>query len=344
VAVVGGGYAGLSAAIQLGRLNRSVVVIDSHMSRALWQQHNWNFPSVQPGMRSVSIRAAMRYQAVNTGKVNLVNGYVLNVERSPFDGVFLLDVRPPISADSCSGESCNLRRKEDMFLAVQAGEFQPMMQSTWQAKTVIWATGVSDVWPEFEGRDECIGKSLFHCTLCDGMQAKDKDVVIVSAAAEFDDEAFDFARCLAPFQPSKIQIIIRGRKFHILEGLDVKRVRDWFADDNKDGVQWFAKDGQIEYLQINIGSSNWNVYGDVFFSIHKKLPRTEALFSTGVLMNDEGYIVTEPNGAVKGFNYPWPGFFAAGDVREDMPHQVSAAVHTGQMTASAANYYLLKEG
>jgi thioredoxin reductase (NADPH) len=47
------------------------------------------------------------------------------------------------------------------------------------ARTVILATGVFGHFPEFPGRDECVGRSLFWCIHCDGYESIDRVVGVV---------------------------------------------------------------------------------------------------------------------------------------------------------------------
>jgi thioredoxin reductase (NADPH) len=152
VLVLGGGPAGLSAALNLARLDRSVILVDGGRGRSTHRQVNRNylgFPQDVSArrLRQLGLRQLKKYPhvAVRPGKVE------------------------------------QLARAGALFLA--SGQFGSV---TGQA--VILATGVLDHYPHFPGWERYVGRSMFWCIACDGYEAKGKRVVIVgtddSAAAE----------------------------------------------------------------------------------------------------------------------------------------------------------------
>ena len=65
--VVGGGPAGLAAAIQLGRLRRSCVVVDDNAGRSLWSQVTRNHLGFPDGVTAADLRLLGQRQAVAYG-------------------------------------------------------------------------------------------------------------------------------------------------------------------------------------------------------------------------------------------------------------------------------------
>src|SRR5881394_3071669 len=65
--VVGGGMAGLSAAIYLGRAQRQTLVIDSAKSMAKWEPHVQNYLGFPKGISGKSLLARGRQQAKRYG-------------------------------------------------------------------------------------------------------------------------------------------------------------------------------------------------------------------------------------------------------------------------------------
>ena len=65
--VVGGGPAGLSAAVNLGRMRRSVMVVDDRDGRSLWSQINRNYLGFPDGIPAAEIRLLGRRQAARYG-------------------------------------------------------------------------------------------------------------------------------------------------------------------------------------------------------------------------------------------------------------------------------------
>lgn len=141
VVVVGGGPAGLSAALMLGRCRRSVLVCDvgeprNRVTRAI---HGY---LTRDGVPPRDFTDLGRAEIARYG-----------VE---FRCVGVVGVRP-------SGE----RRYE---IALAGG-------GSVEASFVLLATGVIDDLPGIPGFHECYGRSLFHCPYCDGWEWRDRRLV-----------------------------------------------------------------------------------------------------------------------------------------------------------------------
>src|SRR5437764_9346424 len=78
--IVGGGPAGLSAAIYLARFNRSVLVIDAGEGRSTSHETNENYLGFPEGIASRDLRERGRRQAQRFG-VDFADGCVLEVRR-----------------------------------------------------------------------------------------------------------------------------------------------------------------------------------------------------------------------------------------------------------------------
>ncbi|CAN5594889.1 NAD(P)/FAD-dependent oxidoreductase [soil metagenome] len=142
-AIVGGGPAGLSAAIWLGRYERSVVLVDSGDPRN-WETRGINgylgLPKIKPpDLRAAGREACRRY------------------------GVQLIDQ-----------EVCKVGRNGDSALALELADGRALF-----AKRLLLAIGIRDVWPEIPGLDACYGESAHVCPDCDGYEAKGKKTVVI---------------------------------------------------------------------------------------------------------------------------------------------------------------------
>jgi thioredoxin reductase (NADPH) len=151
--IVGAGPAGLSAAVNLGRFLRSVVVLDAGVGRSTGEQLNDNYLGFPEGIKAVDLRDLGTRQAERFG-AKFVRGTVAHGEHRD-DGAFLL-----------SGD---------------CGE--------WRGRSVILCTGVTDIWPAFPGARRLVGKSLFWCIVCDGFKTIGKRILLVGA----DDDAVSTA-------------------------------------------------------------------------------------------------------------------------------------------------------
>ena len=148
--VIGGGPAGLSAAIYLARYMRSVIVADHGSGRSTTHETNENYLGFPDGVRSTALRDLGRQQAERFG------------------------------AEFIDCKIGDVSRLDDGFRAATDG-------IELHGRTLIFATGVRDYLPEFENQEvgDFFGKSLFWCITCDGYKVRGKRVVVVGR----DDEA-----------------------------------------------------------------------------------------------------------------------------------------------------------
>ncbi|HJQ20806.1 MAG TPA: NAD(P)/FAD-dependent oxidoreductase [Gemmatimonadaceae bacterium] len=143
VAVVGGGPAGLSAAVWLSRYLHRVVLIDSGDPRN-WETRGVNGFLGLPHIRPAELRALGRDEARHYGAV-LVDDTVQSADR--------LD-------DATFG------------LALESG-------AVYQARRVLLAIGLRDVWPDIPGLEKVYGETAHVCPDCDGYEARGKKTVVI---------------------------------------------------------------------------------------------------------------------------------------------------------------------
>ena len=74
--VIGGGPAGLSAAIYLARFNRNVLVIDKKEGRSTYPQVNENYLGFPKGIQAMKLRYIGRQQAINFGAMFTIDNVV----------------------------------------------------------------------------------------------------------------------------------------------------------------------------------------------------------------------------------------------------------------------------
>ncbi len=151
--VIGGGPAGLTAAIYLARFRRSVSVVDGGKSRAGWIPRSHNLPGFPDGVEGPVLLENMRVQARRYGAV-LREGLVTALSRSD-DGLF----------------------------RARLGE------AALTARTVLLATGVVENEPRLPDVFDATRRGLIRvCPICDGYEITGKRVGIIGnsdhAAAE----------------------------------------------------------------------------------------------------------------------------------------------------------------
>ena len=133
VIIVGGSYAGLAAALQLGRARRRVLVIDAGQRRNRFAKESHGFLS-QDGQPPEAIAARGRAEVLAYPTVTWLEGLVADIH--PIEGGF----------------------------AVRAGTDEH------RARRVILATGVADELPALPGLAERWGSTVFHCPYCHGYE------------------------------------------------------------------------------------------------------------------------------------------------------------------------------
>jgi thioredoxin reductase len=143
VAVIGGGPAGLSAALWLARYLHSVVLIDSGDPRN-WETRGINGFLGAHSIRSPDLRARGRKDAEKYGAV-LIDDTVDTVKEID-DDCFRLKLK--------GGKSIDARR-------------------------LLLAIGIKDYWPAIPGLADCYGETAHVCPDCDGYETRGRKTVVV---------------------------------------------------------------------------------------------------------------------------------------------------------------------
>ena len=144
VIVVGGSYAGLSAATQIARTRRPVLVIDSGQRRNRFASHSHGFLG-QDGRLAEEIVADGKVQLLRYPNVSWLSEKALNIQSE--DGEFSIQTTTKLV----------------------------------RGKRIILATGVVDILPEVEGLQERWGKSIFHCPYCHGYELDAGEIGVIAS-------------------------------------------------------------------------------------------------------------------------------------------------------------------
>jgi thioredoxin reductase len=145
VIVIGGGPAGLSGAVALGRALRSVLVIDSGAPRNAPAEGIHNFLT-RDGMSPAEFRAAGR------AGVQRYGGRIVD------------------------GEVVSAGKAGDGFAVTLADG------SSHEARRLLVTTGLVDELPDIPGLAERWGTTLLHCPYCHGYEVRGKAIGVLGAA------------------------------------------------------------------------------------------------------------------------------------------------------------------
>ncbi|MHB1104748.1 MAG: NAD(P)/FAD-dependent oxidoreductase [Lutibacter sp.] len=136
VIIVGGSYAGLSAAMSLGRSLRKVLIIDSGLPCNRQTPHSHNFIT-QDGEKPGVIAAKGKAQVLNYDTVTFHNGLAISGKKTE------------------NGFEVITEKGEKLI-----------------AKKLVFAAGIKDIMPDIKGFAECWGISVIHCPYCHGYEVR----------------------------------------------------------------------------------------------------------------------------------------------------------------------------
>lgn len=142
-AIIGGGPAGLNAALVLGRAKRKVALLDSGKPRNRVAHASHGFltrDGIEPAeFRRIAYEEVLRYPSVQHWQ----------------------------------SEVNEITRTDDGFAVVLSSGEQLY------ARKLILAVGLKEELPDIEGIHDFYGKSLFNCPFCDGWEHRDQRLVLV---------------------------------------------------------------------------------------------------------------------------------------------------------------------
>jgi thioredoxin reductase (NADPH) len=141
VIVVGGGMAGLSAAIYLGRARRDTLVIDSGKSMARWEPDVQNYLGFPKGISGEELLRRAREQA---------RQYRVSFARDEV-----------ISGRAGTGKFF-LRGRKNNYVCGR----------------LLLATGIFHIPPDIPGVTPCLGRSMFFCKDCDGYRVRNRSIAV----------------------------------------------------------------------------------------------------------------------------------------------------------------------
>ncbi|MDG9707116.1 NAD(P)/FAD-dependent oxidoreductase [Streptomyces sp. DH10] len=144
VVVVGGGTAGLSAALVLGRARHRTLVVDAGEPRNAPAAHMQGYLS-RDGMPPAEFLAAGREEIARYG-VELVRDRVVEVEKG-----------------------------EDFTVVLAGGR-------TVRARRLVVATGLKDELPAVPGVAERFGRDVLHCPFCHGWEVRDQPFGVLATS------------------------------------------------------------------------------------------------------------------------------------------------------------------
>jgi thioredoxin reductase len=143
VIIIGGSYSGLSSAMALGRSLRSVLIIDSGLRCNRQTPHSHNFIT-HDGEKPGDIAEKAKKEVLSYSTVKLINDLAISGKK--YGAGFVINTQ--------SGEE-------------------------YQAKKLIFASGIKDIMPDIKGFAACWGISVIHCPYCHGYEVRNQKTAIL---------------------------------------------------------------------------------------------------------------------------------------------------------------------
>ncbi|MFM1652932.1 NAD(P)/FAD-dependent oxidoreductase [Brevibacillus sp. B_LB10_24] len=292
-AIIGGGPAGLNAALVLGRARRRVALIDNNQPRNAVTHASHGFitrDGTTPGeFRRIAYEEVLRYPSVDHLQTEVVSVGKLA------SGFELLD-------------SAGLRV---------------------QARKLILATGVKEIFPEIDGFYPLYGKSLFNCPYCDGWELRDQPLVVVSEHPS----AFHIAKLVLNW--SEDLVVCTNGMASLSDEQKTQLESKGVVVREQPIAAFIGQNGQLEQVRFADGIRVPRTGGFVTPQFVQSTPFGEQL---GCERTEHGGIKTDPLGRTS-----IPGLYAAGDASYIAPSQLIYAAADGSRAAMGVNMDLTEE-
>jgi len=295
--IIGGGPAGLSAGLYAARSRMDTVIIEraKYGGQATTTDELENYPGSIPECTGTSLSERMREQAEEFG-CKFAKDEIVEVE--------------------LEGDVKVIKGKKE----------------TYEAKTVIIATGANPRMSGFKNELELRGKGISYCATCDADFFTELDVAVIGGG----DSAITEAIYLTKFA-EHVTVIHRRDALRAAKSLQEKAfanpkisfIWDSLVDE---AIGDEILEGLVVRNKFTNETSVLKVDGCFVFVGYNPI---SSLFDGKVAMNDAKYIVTDED-----MKTNVPGVFAAGDIRKKSLRQVITAAADGAIAATIAEAYI----
>lgn len=298
--IIGSGPAGLAAAIYAQRAKLNTLVIERAMvsgGQVLNTYEVDNYPGL-PGIGGYELGMKFREHADKLGAL-FAEDEVVRVE------------------DEGAGKVKRVVGEKD----------------TYEAKSLILATGAHHRLLEVPGEKELSGAGVSYCATCDGAFFRNKVTAVIGGGDVAVEDAIFLARMC-----SKVYVIHRRNELRAAKSLQEKL----FSLDNVEMVwdsvaEEICGEGQVDSLKISnvkTGEKRTLSLQGVFIAVGIT-PESQAF--EGLVEMEKGYIKAGEDCATSA-----PGIFVAGDVRKKNLRQIITAAADGANAVTSAEHYLTR--
>lgn len=307
VLVIGGGPAGLTAALYLARFRRSVVLVDAGDSRVAKIPRSHNYPGFVDGIPGHSLLETLRAQ-MRRYPIRTVRAEVDRIER----------VVPDTGA-SVPAQGQGQEQGRGVFHAHWRGG------GSVRAPFVLLATGVEDIPPPMPHVRQALEDGLLrYCPVCDAYEAIGQAIGVIAQGAHGVGEAIylrHFSADVTLFLAPGDAVLSDDDREHLVRA----------------GIRWtqapvdaIRREGDRVVIHHAGGSSACDtLYCALGLQIHAGLAA-----GLGAALDAAGYVVVDAHGATT-----VPGLYAAGDVAQGL-NQIAVAAGGAAIASSAIHLAL----
>lgn len=288
--IIGAGPAGLTAAIYLARYRRNIRILDAGAPRAALIPATHNFPGFPAGVSGEHLLARLREQVAALG-------------------VEVTEARVEV-----------LERGSEGFIA-RAGE------RSWDARSVILATGLRDQHPDFPGLHEATLAGLVRwCPICDGFEVIDKSIAVLAPAGP----GLGHALFLRTFTRHVTLLAMPGDG---LEPEAIARMEAADVDMDSDAVVAIHPMPEQQCVEVQFAGGARRRF-DVLYPMQGCSIQAELARALGAECEADGDLVVDAS-----LRTSVPGLYAIGDVTSAI-NQISVAAGHAAIAATAIHRLL----
>lgn len=302
VVILGGGPAGLSAAIYAAQAKLNTIVIDPALpgGQVATTHMISNYPGTGAALPGYELAHKTQHQAKESGANILSAVDITDLELSQ------------------SGESHRIWIDDDLEI---------------ESSVVILAMGAEPRKLGVPGEIEFKGKGISYCATCDGKYYDDKEVVVIGGGNSAIEESLFLTRFA-----SKVTIIhqfeeLQANKTAQQHAVENEKIEFILNSEVREFSQ--SAEGKMLLTVENLKTREISkVETDGVFVFIGMTPNT-GLLPVSIAVNQWGYITTNED-----METNLPGVYAAGDIRSKKIRQVATAVSDGCIAGINAEKYI----
>ena len=338
VVVIGGGVAGLSAALTLGRALRSVLVVDAGSPRNAPAAGAHNLLGNE-GINPLELVEKGRAEARSYG-AQIVTGTVTDVRGTPADGFTVtLTAGRTDAGPSTSGSASSTGAP-----AAEAPD-----PSTVHARRIVLASGAVDTLPDIPGLAERWGHDVIHCPYCHGYEVRGGRIGVLATGPMWLHQAklirqwsHDVTVLLheQPAPGADDRAVLESRGVRIVEGAVQEVLSDRTADAGEaDSRTEASHDGRHLTGAVVAGLDSPVALDSILVGTRMRVD-SALVYGLGLVVEENVMGEFVPVDMGRATNVP--GVFAAGNITS-AGAMVAASMGDGVMAGGRANMDLVEE-